>query len=371
MVRVLHVIGKMDRAGAETMIMNIYRKIDYTRVQFDFLVFSQESGDYDNEIRYMGGNIYQVMPFKGYNYIRICWELKKFMRKHKYEIVHAHIGSLAPICLKYAKKNGAYTIAHSHAPQSNCLSERLIYNLFAYPVRYIADYYMACSYPAGRGRFGEKIANSDRFEIINNGIDSKLYQYTVERHERLKEKFGLKGKKVFGHVGRFEDPKNQSFLVKVFKEIANKENTAFLMLVGGGSQEEEIKREVLQLGMQERVEFCGVRTDIPDILNVFDAFIFPSFYEGLGVAAIEAQAAGLPCFFSEGVIKDAMITKNTWRYPLELGEKEWANRILNALKGVVRYDTQSDIIKAGFDVANIAEEMQEFYLKHGKENKIE
>ena len=219
MLRVLQVIGKMDRAGAETIIMNIYRNIDRSKVQFDFMVFSSEKGDYDDEILQLGGNIYRMTAFKGYNYFRLCEEFRKFFEKYPYKVVHGHIGSLAPAYLKAAKKRGAYTIAHSHATKSNRKLENFIFNIFSYRVRYIANYFFACSKQAGIDRFGNKIINSERFEVVNNAIDSEKYKYTLERHEKLKKKYGLENKLIIGHVGRFSPEKNHKFVIDVFEEI--------------------------------------------------------------------------------------------------------------------------------------------------------
>ena len=192
MLRVLQVIGKMDRAGAETIIMNLYRNMDRSKVQFDFLVFSDEKGDYDDEILKMGGYIYHMPCFKGYNYLKLYREFQIFFKEHPYRVVHGHIGSLAPAYLRAAKSNGAYTIAHSHATKSNRILESFIFTIFSYRVRYIADYFFACSKQAGIDRFGEKIVKSNRFEVINNAINSEDYQYTLKRHEALKRKMELK-----------------------------------------------------------------------------------------------------------------------------------------------------------------------------------
>lgn len=364
MLRVLQVIGKMDRAGAETMLMNIYRNIDRTKLQFDFLVFTTEKADYDDEIESLGGKIFHLPAFKGYNYFSIRKELKKFFKEHEYTIVHGHIGSLAPVYLKFAKKHGGYAIVHSHAMDSNRILEKIIYKIFTYRVRYVADYFMACSRQAGIDRFGEEIYNSNNFTIVNNGIDSELYKYTIERHLRLKQKFNMHDKTVYGHIGRFMNQKNHAFLIEVFKFIVEKDKNSVLIMIGKGEEEESIKKAVNKLGIQENVQFWGVRTDIPDMLNMMDVFIFPSFYEGLSVVGVEAQAAGLPCFFSEGIVKDSIITKNVWRYPLEWGPEKWAENILQIVDKFIRGDTRQNIIDAHFDIRDTVEEIQRFYLEH-------
>lgn len=363
MIRVLQVIGKMDRAGAETMLMNIYRNIDRSKVQFDFLVFSKDRGDYDDEIEKMGGRIFRLNSFKGYNFFEIKKEIKEFFSKQSYLVVHGHLGSLAPVYLKCAKKQGSYTIAHSHGPNSNVLTERLIYSFFAYRVRFIADYFFACSQQAGFDRFGKKIVFSNKYKIINNSIDSEKYRYTMNRHTELKNIFDLKDKTVYGHIGRFIPSKNHKFLIEVFEEILKKDENSVLMLVGKGEEEKRIEHCVKEKGLSEKVKFLGVRSDIPDVLNTFDAFIFPSYYEGLSVVGVEAQAAGLPCFFSDGIVDEAVITNHVWKYSLDLGAEKWAENIVKTVRQFQRTDSYEQIKKAGFDVVETARNIETFYLK--------
>ena len=366
MLRVLQVIGKMDRAGAETFIMNLYREIDVSKVQFDFMVFTDEKGDYDDEIEQRGGHIYHMPSFKGYNYISLYKKFDAFFNEHPYKVVHGHIGSLAPAYLKSAKKYGAYAIAHSHNTDSNIFFENLTFNLLAHPVRKIADYFFGCSQEAGEDRFGKSIANSGLFKVINNGIDTSEFVYTSERHLALKTEFGFEDKVIYGHVGRFASQKNHPFLIDVFNEIQKKQENAILILIGRGEEEEQIKNKVRNLKLDKKVYFFGIRSDIPDMMNLMDAFIFPSNYEGLGVVGIEAQAAGLPCFFSTGIAKEATITDQVFIYDIMDGPEMWADRILKVMSAFKREDSQQKIIDAKFDISFVAKELQDFYMEHSK-----
>lgn len=364
MIRVLHVIGKMDRAGAETMIMNIYRNIDRSRVQFDFLVFSDEEADYDKEIESLGGRIYRMPVFKGYNYLSLYRRFQKFFKERPYQIVHGHIGILSQAYLKCAKKAGAYTIAHSHGPISDITKERIIYKVLTYKVPGIADYFFGCSEEAGIERFGKKVVNSSKFKMIRNAIEGEKFIYTKERQIGLKQKFGLENKVVLGHVGRFIETKNHVFIVEIFEKLCEFNSDFALVLVGNGEKESQIKAIVSEKGLTEKVYFMGVRNDIPDMMNLFDAFVFPSFYEGLAVASVEAQAAGLPCFFSDRITEDSLITPNAWRYPLEIGAEQWSENILQILGKFERQNTYQEIVESGFDVVYSAKEIEEFYIAH-------
>lgn len=361
MLRVLRVIGKMDRAGAETMIMNIYRCIDRSRIQFDFLVFSKERGDYDDEIEALGGMIYRMESLRGYNYLIFSRRFDRFFDAHPYKIVHGHIGSLANLYVTAAKKKGAYTIVHSHATNSDRFLERIIYQILTYKTRYIADYYFACSRQAGVDRFGKKIVTSGRFKIVKNAIDCEKYRYNLERHEALKRQYGYENKLVIGHVGRMAPEKNHEFIIDIFNDIIKIEKNAVLFLVGRGPEEENIKKTVCQKGLEKKVIFGGVRDDVPDMMNMFDVFVFPSLYEGLGIVGIEAQAAGLPCFFSDAIPNEAVVTKNVCKISLSDSSEKWAKKIIEKVERYNRKDTYDLLVASGYDIKKVAEEMESFY----------
>lgn len=364
MIRVLHVIGRMDRAGAETMIMNIYRNIDRTKVQFDFMVFTDNKADYDDEIESLGGRIYHMPTFKGYNYINLYRKFQKFFKEHPYKVVHGHIGSLAPSYLLCAKKKGAYTIVHSHGPNSNVFLTRIVFTALAYWVRYVADYFFACSKEAGIDRFGDKIVKSNRFQVINNAIENQKFTYTKERHQTMKRKFGVEDKIVLGHVGRFVPVKNHKFMINIFEAINKRKSNVVLVFVGDGEERPAMERLAAEKGLDDKILFLGVRDDIPDMMNLFDAFIFPSFYEGLGNVGIEAQAAGLPCFYSHVIPDEAIVTENVWKLSIEDGAENWADVIMQVLEDYEREDTSKYIARAGFDVVQSARVLEEFYMIH-------
>lgn len=364
MLRVLQVIGKMDRAGAESLLMNLYRYIDKSKVQFDFLVFSYEEGDYDKEILRMGGKIYRMPSLRFYNYMDLSRRLKKFFGEHSYKIVHGHMGSLAPMYLHWAKKNGAYTIAHSHATNSDVLLERWIYWFLSHRVVNVADYFFACSEQAGKDRFGEKIVEQSNFEVLKNSIETEKFRYTQERHEALKSIYNLEDKMVLGHVGRFTEAKNHKFLLEIFEKISEKTDRAVLLLVGRGELENAVREQIKEQKLEDKVIFMGVRDDIPDMMNLFDVFVFTSVYEGLGNVCIEAQAAGLPCFVSSAIQDEAILTKNVWRYSLNLSAEKWAAEILKRLEIFERKDTTKEVVEAGYDAAHTAKLLENFYCRH-------
>lgn len=363
-IRILQVIGKMDRAGAETMIMNLYRTIDRSKIQFDFMVHSSEKGDYDEEILALGGIIYHVPYFNGANYFEYTQKWKEFFRSHsEHKIVHGHIGSSAAIYLKIAKKFGKYTIAHSHALNSTIFSERIKYGIISYPTRYIADYFLACSLLAGKDRFGEKVIKGDYFSVLKNAIQSDKFSYSEEIKQRKLQELGLEGKFVIGHIGRLSLQKNHNFLIDIFKEVSQRESNAVLILIGVGPLENELKKKVLNLHLQEKVIFLGLRDDISELLQAMDVFVFPSLWEGLGVAVVEAQATGIPCVISDVIPEEVDINANLVQMlSLDKPASAWADKISEA-KISNRHSKQLEVVESGYDIMSTANWLQDFYLK--------
>lgn len=364
-IRVLHVIGIMNYGGAETMIMNLFRKIDRNKFQFDFLIHGIGEGDYDQEIKKLGGCIFSLPEYKIYNFSSYRKACKKFFSTHpEYDIVHGHIESCASIYLDEARKLGIYTIAHTHSTGFQALVPKMLYNILTFKTRYIADYFFACSRQAGENRFGSKTVESNYFLVFNNGIDVQEYIYTRNRHENLKKNWNMQGKFVIGHVGRMSKEKNHVFLVHVFSEMCKREKNAVLILVGDGAEKKNIENLVCDLGLKEKVIFTGNRKDIPEIMNLFDVFVFPSIYEGLGIALIEAQAAGLPCVVADTIVDEAILSDEVKSLSLNDTYKTWVDKIMKFSTYVEkRKDNYNLIIEKGFDIRNTTKKLEKFYAE--------
>lgn len=364
-LRVLHVIGKMDRGGAETLLMNLYRSIDRSKVQFDFLVHSPEKGDYDDEIENLGGVVHHLVPFTASNLPRYRSACRSFFREHQgqYPIVHGHIGSCAAIYLSEAKRFGSICIAHSHAQKNPLSPAELVFRMLSYPTRNVADYFFACSEQAGIDRYGKAVVASDKFRVLNNGIDVARYACTDAEHDAAKRAAGYDGNVVIGHVGRLTEIKNHRFLIDTFCEFKATHPNALLFLVGRGPLEEQLKKYAAERGISDSVMFFGVRPNVEDYLKLFDAFVFPSVREGLGMSVVEAQAAGLPCVVSTGVPKTALVTPFARRIPLDEGAKRWAAEIGDALENrLSREECPQYVLDAGYDINEVAKDLTDCYF---------
>lgn len=363
MMRVLHVIGAMDRAGAETAVMNWYRNVDRDRLQFDFLVHEEHECDYDQEIRELGGLIHRVPRFTGLNLVSYRKAVGKVLDEHpEYAIVHGHIGSSAAVYLSEAKKRGRVAIAHSHSQKLSDFKQRIMFDSVSYPTRFIADDFLACSIEAGLARFGKWVVGSDRFHVIANGVNLDEYACDPDEHNRAKERFGWSRNVVMGHVGRFVYEKNHEFLLRVFAEFRKKEPRGLLVLVGKGELEEELRAFAAQLGVSDAVCFFGSTDSVPAVLKAFDVFVFPSFHEGLAIAAIEAQACGIPCVLSEGLPESACIAQSNKRLSLGAGPVAWATAAVRLLaEPQDRLGSCELVRRAGFDAASTALWLSDHY----------
>lgn len=358
-IRVLQVVTYMGRGGLETMLMNYYRHIDHSKVQFDFLTHREFDGDYDKEIKDLGGNVYHLSNL---NPLSTSYKksLNDFFENHpEYKIVHSHLDCMAGIPLKYAKLNNApIRIAHAH--NSNQTKD-LKYPLKLFYKRNIkknANYLFACGDEAGKWMF-----NTDNFKVLNNAINARDYTFNINIRNDKRKEFGIfENSILIGHVGRFFPQKNHEFLIDIFNQFHKDYPNSYLMLVGEGELKTSIQDKVKILGLEDYVIFTGLRSDVNELLQAMDVFLFPSLYEGLPVSIIEAQAAGLPCLISDKVPIECKKTDLVYQLSLEDSVNTWADKI-HELSHITRRDTYEEIKQSGFDIVENAKWLENFYIE--------
>lgn len=355
MIRVLHVLNNLGSGGAESFLMNMYRKIDREKVQFDFLIRSGQNGPIVDEITSMGGRVFRIADFPRH-YFQNVRELKHFLREHhEYEIIHVHANSLMYVKpLQLAKRYGIpCRIIHSHSTQTADLP--LIKFIHKYNRRRIARFVthcFACSDKAGEWMF----SNGD-FTIINTGIDLNRFRFDAARREQIRRKYHLEDVFVVGHVGRLSAPKNHEFLLRLFAKLLVKKPHARLMLVGEGELRESLEKTTDRLGIRDKVIFVGFVRNTQDYLSAMDVFVLPSLYEGYPIALVEAQAMGLPCVASATITESIVLGSNCKLLSLESGMDEWIATIDAVSKG----EPSPERIQK-FDNQNVAKELEIFYL---------
>lgn len=363
-VRILHVLGRLDRGGAETMIMNLYRHMDRERMQFDFVIHTEDVCDYTEEIRRMGGRIYSMHPFRWNTAAGYGRQWRKFFRAHpEYSIVHGHMRSTASLYLAEARRAGRVAIAHSHNTSSGSGVSAAVKNILQFPLRFQADYLFACSMQAGIWLYGRRACHSSRFHILPNGIETAAFRFDTQIRQEIRQELlgsGAADRPVFVHAGRMEPQKNHDFLMQVMDEVRQLCPDACLWLCGSGPLQGRLEAAVLEAGLP--VRFLGVRTDMAALLQAADGMIFPSLFEGLPVTLVEAQAAGLPVLMSDTITREVALTGLVETLPLTAPPARWAGRALEMAKGTRNRSEYAGIIRqSGYDAAENADRLARFY----------
>lgn len=346
MIRILQCVNNMHRAGLETMLMNYYRNVDRSKVQFDFLTHRPDRDDYDDEIESLGGKIYRAPRLYPQNFPRYFKYMKQFFREHpEYQIVHSHIDTMSYLPLLAAKKAGvSVRIAHSHSASIDLDVKYPMKQCFRMLLPGVATHHLACGDKAGRFLFRGK-----SFEVIPNAVDGCNFFYDPAVRQAKRHELNLEDKTVIGHVGRFCYPKNHEFLIEVFAEIFKARADAVLMLVGTGEKEQAIKELVAKMGLSDAVLFMGSCADVSSLYQAMDAFVMPSLFEGVPVVGVEAQFSGLSCVFSDRVTREVEFSNRCAFLPLEQSAKSWAEHIIRILdQKDQRCKAESDL----FDVKN-------------------
>lgn len=353
MIRVLHIFHEMANGGVEAFVMNNYRHIDRTKIQFDFLTSVDTPGYFDDEIKKLGGKIYHAYPLMR-NPIKNYCDISRIVKDNNYQIVHRHTGSaFGYFDLRAARKGGARKlILHAHNPQARTpLLHRIIKPFFT-----IDCIRVACSKAAGAFLFGNK-----KFEILPNAIDCEKYEFSSVDRDHFRKIWGAEDAFVIGHIGRMEKQKNHLRLLDIFASVTMINQKAILVCIGDGSLRNEIQNYAHERGLSEKVLFLGTRDDVHQLMNGFDIFCFPSLYEGFSLTQIEVQANGLKTVASKDVIpSESNITGNVTFIPLECSSDEWAQSICSIEKS--RDDNAKEkIIKAGYSLDESAKKLLTFY----------
>lgn len=365
-INILHVVGTLNRGGAETLLLNLYKATNRSRIHFDFVVHSDFVGEYEKEFTAMGSQIYRISPFKGTNLFDYCKQWDDFFsRGKKYDIVHGHVRSTSSIYLLIAKKHGLITIAHSHNVSNGKSISSVIKYFFQLPIRYVADYFFACSIEAGKWLFGQKICQGNNFFLLRNGIDVSLFRYSNDVRIQARIDLNITNNFVIGHVGRFELQKNHKFLIDIFYEIYKIKSNAKLLLIGTGPLLPQMQKYVTEKSLEDSVIFLGSRSDVANLMQAMDVFIFPSLYEGLGIALIEAQSAGLPCIVTDTLPREVFTTSLITPVSLQSSPSMWARQALKKYNSVIRGDMYREICQSGYNIQETAQWLEDFYIKIG------
>lgn len=365
-IRIAQIIGKWVGGGVEAVIMNYYRAMNRGKIQFDFICDEDSTNIPYEEIKSLGGKVILIPPYqKLFKYQRV---LKEILREGNYKIVHSHINALSVFPLRIAKKVGVpIRIAHSHSTTNKKEWKKNFFKSILKPFSKVyATNYFCCTEHAGRWLFGNKKFENGDIYILNNAINLEKFIYNEKIRENKRTELKIdKDTIVLGHIGRFVEQKNHKFLINIFNEVHKKNINTKLILVGQGPLKKEIEQQIKQLNIEDYVLMLGQRADVNEIYQAFDIFLFPSLYEGLGMVAIEAQAAGNLCIVSTEIPKVAKVTKKMKFLDLSAPNQRWVDCILSAIENIGEKSDVSidEFVNAGYDIKQESIKLEKQYLK--------
>ncbi len=367
-IRVLQVVTLMERAGLETRIMDIYRNIDRNKIQFDFLTHRMEDGDYDDEIRSLGGVVYHIPGIKPWSLLQYSRNLNNFFKNHPgYKIIHVHLNTYSGFVQYAAKRAGIpVRITHSRANGIDRDWKWVFKALSKQIVNGPTTHKFACSQQAGEFLFGKKgILPPNKFLVIPNGFNLAKFSFDQIKRDEMRKKLHLSDNLAVVHVGRLSAPKNHKYLVEIFECIHKMCPNSKLFLIGEGELRHEIESQVSSLGLTESVVFLGSLPNVGDYLQAMDVMIFPSLYEGFGTVVLETQCCGLPTLATDGLPRETQITECLEYMNIHDEPSNWAKKVLDMVDKIERKDRSDEIRKAGYDIKDTYKMLSDFYLTHG------
>ena len=365
MIRVAVVMGKMHSGGKKNLVMEYYRHIDRSKVQFDFICDADSNAIPKDEIEALGGRVYVITPYQ--NIAKNISEMNRIFKQGHYKIVHAYNNTLNVFAMLAAKQAGVpIRINESISMGSNTGDwKNYIKNILKPFSRSFATHYMANGEVCGRWQFGNELFDQGKVTVFKTVIDTSKHQFEPELRAKTRKELGLSDNLVIGHIGRLTEQKNTLFLIDIFNEIQKIESKAKLLLVGDGNLKDAMLQRIDNYGIKDKVIYLGRTEDIHKLYNAMDCFLLPSLYEGLPVVGVEAECTGLPMFFSTAVPEESSPCEDLGYFVgLDKSPKEWATFVLEKTRKLIdcRSGRMGEVKLAGFDSATEAKKLEEFYI---------
>lgn len=363
MKRIAIIAGVLHSGGKRNLIMEYYRHIDRSKVQFDFICDADSNGIPEEEIKELGGRVYKVAPYK--NIIPHLKETYRILKRNGYDTMHAFDNTLNIFPMFVGWLAGVRTRISESISKGDKNEKKTLIKYALRPFsHWFATHYMANSVDCGIWQFGKGTYGKGKISIFKTVINADANAFDAELRERTRQRYGWTDKVVYGFIGRYVPQKNPLFLIDIFNSISKKQENAILVMIGFGELEEEMHARINGLGIADRVMDLGRRDDIKQFYNAFDAFLLPSLYEGMPVVGIEAQCTGLPIFFSKNITEETTASELAHYISLDDAPDIWADEIIKTTKAnmPVRRSHADDVKRNGFDSYNEAQRLQEFYL---------
>lgn len=372
MIRVIEIVSGWGSGGVEKYISNCASVLSDS-VIFDVLAIRGISDKplFSESVKNNGGKIFSIPKSRKGNYFQRKRCRKKYIQEHfkKYSYDVVHINGTTADFMEYAKiikkvSPNIKVIMHCHGDNvegPNIYIKKLIHFINKQLYSLLPDYCLGCSSRTMNWMYTNKALNSTPNEVINCGIDTKLFKFNDAKRNEIRSKLKIENKFVVGTIGRICEQKNPYFILKIVYELKKLHPQVVFLWVGTGDMQCVAQEKAKELNIIDNIIFYGTSSDIPSILSTMDVFILPSKYEGNPIVGFEAQANGLKCFFSDKIVKESKITNNVEFLSIDNSEKKWAEKILFYKNRYKRFDTQSQIIESGYDFKDCAYTLSEIY----------
>ena len=365
-VRVLQICASLSRSGGvHTVLKNYYTHMDQKEYIWDFIVMGTDVGELEEWFESRGSRVYHVTP-RSVSFKKNTQELKQFIKKGNYDVVHCHQDYKSLIAIIIAKLYGVKTrIVHCHqAFPKESAKNRIIRSLSTLLLKCFANVFIGCGKDAARWLYGERMVKTGKVVVLNNAVDLEKYAFSDERRRQIRSDLGIDHKLVVGNVARFTYQKNHKLLMDIFAEFHAQNTQSVLLLAGDGELMDETQVYCEQLGISDSGRFLGVRSDIGGLLSAMDIFLLPSRFEGLALIMIEAQANGIPAICSPFVTKELGLQRNVLSVQKNDYEntEAWCSMVEKALD-IGRLEDVTILTQAGFDISREAKKLEKIYGK--------
>ena len=356
-LRIAVAMGKYKTGGVKSVIMNYYKNIDRSIVQFDFFVYKENNSTDYSEIESLGGRVYEISSLR--HPIKHILSVAKILKQENYKIIHGYMNTLNVFPMLAGRLAGVPVRISENLSTAHKSERKTIIKKFLLPFQTLFPTNIAAnSEYAAEWMYGKK--RMDKCKIFPNALDLNLYTYNESIRNEIRKELDIKDCFVIGHIGRYEYQKNHDFLIDIFNSIHKKDPCARLLLIGYGSLKEQIMEKICKLDLSDFIIDAGATENIMPYYNAMDCFVLPSFYEGLPVVGIEAQATGLPCVMSTEVTKETKVTDDVEFIDLNKDADFWAERILK-WKNHNRQKKEKELTQNGYNIKNEAAKLVEYY----------
>ncbi len=358
---IAHVAGGLTTGGVEAVIYNYFSHMSLEEYELHYLTYTDPNEVEKKRFEDLGF-IVHTLPRKKEHFWKAFWAVYRIFKENRVNIVHSHMTLMSFMTSFIGILTGAKVrVAHSHLAQYPTGVKKYVYEVFKVLSRMTSTDWFACGIEAGNYLYGEKNVKEGKVTVLNNAIDLSRFKVQEEVRDRIRKQYGVQDAYCVGHVGRYTEQKNHSFLIDIFDEIAKERTDAKLLLVGEGPLMDQVKEKIAAKNLQDKVIIAGSCSNMHEMYQAMDVMVFPSLYEGLSVALLEAQAMGLEIFVSDTVTPELDLTEGIHYLSLEQSPKAWSDAVLKDAAIGVFHDNEGVLAEKNYDILREAKKLDDFY----------